>query len=156
MFQFRLDLFVFAAERGDFVDVLVDAGQRQLVAQPVQALFQLAHLPLGGGEALLHVAQGALVAWKIDDALLANVRANGAGLLAGLARLAHVVDASGAGYLVGAELSVPAQPFVDAALDAGLVCLTSGPNVLRLAPPLVAETADIDRALEILAEVMSR
>ena len=28
---------------------------------------------------------------------------------------------------------------VDAALDAGLVCLTSGPNVLRLAPPLVVE-----------------
>ena len=39
------------------------------------------------------------------------------------------------------------SPVVDAALDAGLVCLTSGPNVLRLAPPLVVEPAHVDRAL---------
>ena len=37
----------------------------------------------------------------------------------------------------------------------GLVCLTSGPNVLRLAPPLVVEPAEIDRALQTLTEVMN-
>ena len=92
----------------------------------------------------------------IDGELLANVRANGERLLAGLAALPGVVEARGAGHLVGAELSGPAQPVVDAALDAGLVCLTSGANVLRLAPPLVAGTAEIDRALEILTEVTNR
>ncbi len=60
----------------------------------------------------------------------------------------------GVGLLVGAELAGPAQPVVDAALAAGLVCLTSGANVLRLAPPLVVEPAHVDRALEILTEVM--
>jgi len=54
-----------------------------------------------------------------------------------------------------AELDRRAQPIVDAALDAGLVCLTSGANVLRLAPPLVVEAADIDRALQTLTEVMN-
>jgi acetylornithine aminotransferase/acetylornithine/N-succinyldiaminopimelate aminotransferase len=92
----------------------------------------------------------------IDDALLANVRANGKRLLAGLAELPGVVDARGAGHLVAAEFAEPVQPLVDAALDAGLVCLTSGPNVLRLAPALVAEPVEIDRGLEILEEAAKR
>jgi len=88
--------------------------------------------------------------------LLEQVRLNGERLLAGLRNLPHVVETRGAGLLVGAELDAPAQPFVDAALDAGLVCLTSGANVLRLAPPLVVDTDDVDRALEILTEVLNR
>jgi acetylornithine aminotransferase len=92
----------------------------------------------------------------VDDELLAQVRANGERLVSGLAKLPGVVDTRGRGHLLGAELSGPAQPVVDAALDAGLVCLTSGANVLRLAPPLVVETPEIDRALEILTEVTNR
>ena len=91
----------------------------------------------------------------VDEALLADVRANGARLLAGLATLPHVVEARGAGLLVGAELDVQAQPVVDAALDAGLVCLTAGPSVLRLAPPLVATAGEIDAALTVLEEVLT-
>ncbi|HEY2311356.1 MAG TPA: aminotransferase class III-fold pyridoxal phosphate-dependent enzyme [Gaiellaceae bacterium] len=91
----------------------------------------------------------------IDEELLESVRKNGARLLSGLAALPGVVEARGVGLLVGAELAGPAQPVVDAALDAGLVCLTSGSNVLRLAPPLVLESAHVDRALGVLAEVMT-
>jgi acetylornithine/N-succinyldiaminopimelate aminotransferase len=91
----------------------------------------------------------------IDEPLLASVRENGSRLADGVRRLPGVVEARGAGLLVGAELSGPAQPVADAALDAGLVCLTSGANVLRLAPPLVVGPADVDRALEILEEVLS-
>jgi acetylornithine/succinyldiaminopimelate/putrescine aminotransferase len=91
----------------------------------------------------------------LDDELLAAVRTHGERLRAGLDGLPHVVDVRGRGLLVGAELDVPAQPFVDAALDAGLVCLTSGANVLRLAPPLVVDGGDVDQALAILTEVLS-
>jgi acetylornithine/N-succinyldiaminopimelate aminotransferase len=91
----------------------------------------------------------------LDDTLLAQVRANGARLREGLGRLPHVMEVRGAGLLVGAELDTPAQPFVDTALDAGLVCLTSGANVLRLAPPLVVGADEIDRALEPLTEVLN-
>jgi acetylornithine aminotransferase len=90
----------------------------------------------------------------VDDELLANVRARGEQLRAGLATLPHVVDVRGRGLLVGAELDGPAQPFVDAALDAGLVCLTSGANVLRLAPPLVVDESLVEQALTILRAVL--
>ncbi|HEX3686270.1 MAG TPA: aminotransferase class III-fold pyridoxal phosphate-dependent enzyme [Gaiellaceae bacterium] len=91
----------------------------------------------------------------IDEPLLESVRANGARLRAGLAGLHGVVEARGAGLLVGAELAGLAQLVVDAALDAGLVCLTSGPNVLRLSPPLVVKPTHVDEALSILAEVLA-
>jgi predicted acetylornithine/succinylornithine family transaminase len=91
----------------------------------------------------------------IDEELLGTVRANGERLHAGLAELPHVVEVRGRGLLLGAELDVQAQPFVDAALDAGLVCLTSGANVLRLAPPLVVDGTDVDEAVAILTEVLT-
>jgi predicted acetylornithine/succinylornithine family transaminase len=107
-----------------------------------------------GGNPVTSAAACAVVD-VIDEPLLESVRANGERLLAGLAGLRGVVEARGAGLLVGAELAGPAQPVVDAALDAGLVCLTSGPNVLRLAPPLVVEPTEVDEALSILGEVLA-
>lgn len=101
-------------------------------------------------------AAGVAVCDAIDDALLEQVRANGERLRAGLALLPGIVEVRGAGLLVGAELDGPAQPVIDAALDAGLVCLSSGPNVLRLAPPLVVTGDDVDRAIEILVQVTAR
>jgi acetylornithine/N-succinyldiaminopimelate aminotransferase len=98
-------------------------------------------------------AAAAAVCRTVDDELLASVRENGARLLTGLAALAAVTEARGAGLLVGAVLDRPAQQVVDAALDAGLVCLSAGPDVLRLAPPLVVDSHDIDNALAILTEV---
>jgi predicted acetylornithine/succinylornithine family transaminase len=91
----------------------------------------------------------------VDDELLTAVRTNGARLLQGLAGLPHVVEARGRGLLAGAQLDVPAGPVADAALDAGLVCLTSGADVLRLAPPLVVDASHVDTALSILEEVLN-
>ncbi len=98
-------------------------------------------------------AAAAAVCRTVDDELLTSVRENGARLLSGLAALPAVTEARGAGLLIGAVLDRPAQQVVDAALDAGLVCLTAGPDVLRLAPPLVVDSDDIDNALAILTEV---
>jgi len=92
---------------------------------------------------------------ELTDELLANVRARGAQLAAGLAELPHVNEVRGAGLLLGAPLDRPAQPVADAALEAGLVVLTAGPDVLRLAPPLVVGAAEVELALEILTEVLS-
>ena len=127
-----------------------------LVADTAAGAFQPGdHGSTFGGNPVICVA-GVAVCDAIDDLLLEQVRANGERLRAGLALLPGVVEVRGAGLLVGAELEGPAQPVIDAALDAGLVCLSSGPNVLRLAPPLVATADDVDRALEILVEVTAR
>jgi acetylornithine/N-succinyldiaminopimelate aminotransferase len=107
-----------------------------------------------GGNPVACAAAGAVLD-TIDEAVLASVREHGARLLDGLRGLPGVVEARGAGLLVGAALDRPAQPVVDAALDAGLVCLTSGPEVLRLAPPLVVGAAEVDEALAILAGVLA-
>jgi acetylornithine aminotransferase len=100
-------------------------------------------------------AAAVAVCGAIDDELLANVRKQSLKLVAGLSQLPHVVQARGRGLLLGAELDTAAQPFVDAALEAGLVVLTSGPNVLRLVPPLVVDDAHVEQALAILTEVFT-
>jgi acetylornithine/N-succinyldiaminopimelate aminotransferase len=105
-----------------------------------------------GGNPVTCAAAVAVCA-ELTDELLASVRDLGAKLLA--ADLPHVVEARGRGLLVGYELDVEAQPVVDAALEHGLVALTAGKNVLRLAPPLVVTEEQVDEALAILAEVLS-
>jgi len=100
-------------------------------------------------------AAAAAVCAEITDELLANVRARGEQLAAGLGELPGVLEVRDAGLLVGAVVDRPAQEIVDGALDAGLVCLSAGPDVLRLAPPLVVGEADVDQALKILTEVTS-
>lgn len=107
-----------------------------------------------GGNPVSCAAATAVCA-AIDDGLLASVRANGARLLAGIAAIPAVKEARGAGLLAGAVLDRPASQVADAALEAGLVCLTAGPDVLRLAPPLVVGADEIDDALEILTEVLA-
>jgi len=67
-----------------------------------------------------------------------------------------VREVRGRGLLIGLELSRPAAPLVDACREQGLLVLTAGEKVLRLAPPLIVEERDCDRALEILAGVLAR
>jgi predicted acetylornithine/succinylornithine family transaminase len=107
-----------------------------------------------GGNPVSSAAACAVVD-AIDDALLANVREQGARLASGLAALAAVTEVRGAGLLLGAELDRPAADVVAAALAAGLVVLSAGERVLRLAPPLVVGPREVDRALAILQEVTS-
>jgi acetylornithine/N-succinyldiaminopimelate aminotransferase len=100
-------------------------------------------------------AAAVAVCETVDDELLAHVRANGVRLADGLAAIPGVVEVRGTGLLIGAVLDRPSQEVVDAALEAGLVCLTAGPNVLRLAPPLVVGSNEIEQALTILTEVIA-
>ncbi len=91
----------------------------------------------------------------IDDELLANVREQGARLRAGLAALPGLADVRGTGLLVGADTERPAAGVTAAALERGLVALTAGEHVLRLAPPLVVSGEQVDRALTILGEALA-
>jgi acetylornithine aminotransferase len=76
----------------------------------------------------------------------------------GLERLRKEVPAvrevRGRGLLIGAEFDRPVGSIVDRCREAGLLVLTAGERVLRLAPPLIVSEAECDRALETLARAM--
>jgi acetylornithine/N-succinyldiaminopimelate aminotransferase len=63
---------------------------------------------------------------------------------------AAIRDVRGRGLLIGIGLSRAAGPLVDACREAGLLVLSAGEQVLRLAPPLIVEERDCDRALAII------
>jgi len=111
------------------------------------------HASTFGGNPVACAAACAVVD-AITDELLADVQASGKRLLAGLAALPGVVEARGPGLLAAAELDRPAAPVVARALEAGLLLTSAGDKVLRLTPPLVVSAEEIDRALEILGEVL--
>jgi predicted acetylornithine/succinylornithine family transaminase len=78
------------------------------------------------------------------------------GLLRIQQRTPAVKAVRGLGLLIGAELAGPAGPVIDACRDAGLLVLSAGDRVLRLAPPLIVEAADCDRALETIEKSLAR
>lgn len=62
----------------------------------------------------------------------------------------------GMGFMQGLVLSIPVGDVVKKALDAGLVVLSAGGNVLRFLPPLVIEKEDIDAMAAILRDVFNK
>ena len=66
-----------------------------------------------------------------------------------------IKEVRGLGLLIGVELTKPAGPVMDACRDAGLLVLTAGEKVVRLAPPLIVDSADCKRALDILGSALS-
>jgi acetylornithine/N-succinyldiaminopimelate aminotransferase len=91
----------------------------------------------------------------IDDDLLAHVREAGDRLAAGLRRLPAVGEVRGRGLLLGCELDRPVAGVVADCLDAGLIVGSAGERVLRLTPPLVVTSAEVDEALAILTGVLA-
>ena len=62
----------------------------------------------------------------------------------------------GKGLLIGIELEGLAGPVVDACRDAGLLVLSAGERVLRLAPPLIVTEEHCRRALDTIGEALRK
>jgi predicted acetylornithine/succinylornithine family transaminase len=126
-----------------------------LVADEVADAFEPGdHGSTFGGNPVACAAACAVVD-AIDDELLENVRTRGAALASGLASLAGVVEVRGRGLLLGAVVDRPAAEVVVACRERGLLVLTAGDDVVRLAPPLTIRAEDVDRALASLAVVLA-
>ena len=65
-----------------------------------------------------------------------------------------VVDVRGLGFMQGLDLSVSVRTVVEKCMSKGLLVTCAGYTVLRFVPPLVASTADIDKAVAIVDEVL--
>ncbi len=107
-----------------------------------------------GGNPVSAAAACAVVE-AIDDELLANVRTRGAELVAGLGELPGVGNVRGRGLLIGFETVAPAGDVVAAAREQGLLVLTAGEHVVRLAPPLTVRPEDVTAALAVLSGVVT-
>ncbi len=68
---------------------------------------------------------------------------------------ALITDVRGKGLLIGLEVSCLNGDVVKKAMDKGLVVLTAGSNVVRMAPPLVIKKEHIDSCCDILDEVFA-
>jgi acetylornithine/succinyldiaminopimelate/putrescine aminotransferase len=55
----------------------------------------------------------------------------------------------------GLQLKIDAMPVLDGARERGLIVNRTSEKVIRMLPPLNIETADLDRAVEILDEVLA-
>ncbi len=100
-------------------------------------------------------AAACAVVEAVDDALLANVRTQGTALADGLSALPGVRAVRGRGLLLGAVVDRPASDVVTACREHGLLVLTAGEDVVRLAPPLTIGRAEVDEALATLAEAFA-
>ena len=77
-------------------------------------------------------------------------------LMEGLRAMAapSVKEVRGRGLLIGVELATPAAPVVDACRERGLLVLSAGEKVVRLAPPLIVEPAQVQQAVGILKDAL--
>jgi len=58
------------------------------------------------------------------------------------------------GLMIGIELKHKVQDKLAQLLDAGIIALPAGPNVIRMLPPLIVEKAQIDRVVSVLRQLL--
>lgn len=68
----------------------------------------------------------------------------------------HIIkEVRGKGLLLGLEVTCPNGEIVAKAMEKGLILLTAGGNVIRIAPPLVIKKEHIDTCIAILDEIIN-
>jgi acetylornithine/succinyldiaminopimelate/putrescine aminotransferase len=112
------------------------------------------------GGNLLATACGAVVVDELTrGGVLERSRAVAAELDAGLARLAArvptVAEVRGLGFLRGIRVRGDAAKVVAAARDEGVLAITAGADVVRLAPALIATSEQIAEGLEVLERALA-
>lgn len=65
-----------------------------------------------------------------------------------------IIDIRGRGLFIGVELSVPARPYCEKLMSAGLLCKETHDNIIRFAPPLVITMEELDWAFERIDSVL--
>ena len=65
-----------------------------------------------------------------------------------------IKERRGLGLMLGLEFDHPVKPYIQKALDKGLVLITAGTNVIRMLPPFIIEEKDVDEMISIFTEVI--
>ncbi len=114
-----------------------------------------------GGNPLACAAGNAVLDVILAPGFLEGVERKGHKLRAEMDKLAREFpqvyeDARGMGLLQGLKCVLPQGEVQAACIAEGLMAITAGENVLRLAPPLVVTDADLDEAMAMLRRATLR
>ncbi|MEI2693340.1 MAG: aspartate aminotransferase family protein [Anaerolineae bacterium] len=132
-------------------------GAVLMTQRVADAIHPFDHASTFAGGPLVSAVAAALVQKVSQPAFLQAVAEKGVYLRDRLAELnsPHILEVRGQGLLVGLELDIPAADVVKAGYGHGLLLVGAGPNVLRLAPPLIISQAEIDQVVERLARILA-
>jgi predicted acetylornithine/succinylornithine family transaminase len=138
----------------------VPIGATLVSDRVAQAISPGDHGTTYGGNLLACRAAIVVLSQLADGTLLQHVRTVGAHLERRLRTLAlrhPIVDeVRGVGLMQGVELKVDATAVVDAARECGLLVNRTDERVVRMLPPLTISAEDLDRAVDILDDVLAR
>jgi acetylornithine/N-succinyldiaminopimelate aminotransferase len=112
-----------------------------------------------GGGPLVCAAALEFLTVAEEEKLLANVRARGAELRAGLEKLGTKFDfireVRGEGLMLGVDLAIDGSTFVQAGLEAGLIINCTHEHILRLLPPFIIRKQDVAEFLAKFEQVLA-
>jgi predicted acetylornithine/succinylornithine family transaminase len=144
----RLGLTPDLAALGKALGAGVPVGAALLQERVAEAIHAGDHGSTYGGNLLACRAALVFLQALTEGGLMEHVTTVGAALGAGLRRLAarHPVirEVRGAGLMWGIDLHADATPYVSAALAGGMLINRTAGTVIRLLPPYVLSTAQVD------------
>lgn len=118
-----------------------------------------AHASTFGGGPVIAAAATAAVTLLSDEKLLAEVRAKGDYLQKALLKLMAgfpvIRQVRGLGLMWGLELAQDGAPLVAACRERGVLVNCTQGNVVRLLPPLIVSTEELNRGLQVLEEALA-
>jgi predicted acetylornithine/succinylornithine family transaminase len=125
------------------------------------ALVPGTHASTFGGNPLACAVAAAVVDELLEGGVLDHAKAMGERLGEGLDAIAaelgpdKILASRGRGLLRGLALVKPVAGIVDACRARGVLVISAGGNVMRIAPPLVISPEEIDHGLAVLREVLA-
>ncbi|MCZ8523591.1 MULTISPECIES: aspartate aminotransferase family protein [Paenibacillus] len=151
------DIFTLAKGLGSGMPIGAMLGKEKLR----EAFSAGSHGSTFGGNYLSTAAGLATLEVMLEEKLPARAAELGAYALGELKKQLEgnplVTEVRGLGLLLGIGLTVPAGEIIGPLLEQGVLVISAGPNVIRLAPSLLISKEDLDRGLAaVTAEIAKK
>lgn len=154
-FDFQPDIITVAKGLGNGLPIGAMIGKKELA----EFFGPGSHGSTFGGNPVSVAAARAVLQEILDTRFLEETARKGNHLLAALKKAldqaAEVKEIRGLGLMIAIELKQEAQSILLKLQEQGLLTLTAGPNVLRLLPPLTADKAELDKAVETISHAIN-